>query len=118
MNLLDFVVIDADPTYDNRMDATLKVVHADSTLRLITLHAVTDLVLASHANKGTTEGHIVFLDHGLTQAMAEAHGRALNEAGGINLMQFAHAMCVPMFAEPSDGRMLEFAWDRIGEWLA
>ena len=45
-------------------------------------------------------------------------GMAIHEIGGLELMQAIHAGTQTMYKGPYDARILEFAWDGIGDWRA
>jgi hypothetical protein len=112
---LDFVQINTDPNYKQERDALWEAIKTDTFLRLEVLALACELVHISVNDTDRTENRQSFLDP-MKKKQIEGIGKRANELGGFRLMQAIAEIAAPHYAHPSDGRMLEFAWDGIGDW--
>jgi hypothetical protein len=112
---LDFVQVNIDPNYKQEMDALWEKIKDDAFLRLELLAMARELIHISMNDKDRTENRQSFLDP-MKKEQIEGIGKRANELGGFRLMQMVAEVAMPMYAHPSDSRMLEFAWDGIGDW--
>jgi hypothetical protein len=58
-----------------------------------------------------------FIPGGRADKRTQQIGRALDKAGGMDLMQQVHAAVSRRVVKRSAPRELDAAWDDIGEWL-
>lgn len=112
---VDFVQINVDPNYKQEMDALWDRIKLDAFLRLEFLALARELVQISVHDTDMTENRQSFLDPKKKEQI-EGIGKRANELGGFRFMQMVAEAAMPMYAHPSDSRMLEFAWDGIGDW--
>lgn len=108
-------VVSLDPGYEFRMVDQLIELRDNKEKRVLLLNTATRLIEISCTHPETGEDRNVFLCDEEKEEV-RALGTALNEAGGLTLMQFCCEFCREFFMGRSDARFLEFAWDGIGEW--
>lgn len=112
---LDFVQINIDPNYKKEMDILWVEMKNNPQLKLFVLRSVETLVMISSADHDMSEDRQSFLNPKLKDDLT-ALGTLINETGGFRLMQLIAEVAMPLYTHPSDSRMLEFAWDGIGDW--
>jgi len=112
--MFDFAIL-ADPGYHDRLKEMDAQVQASTELQNVVITAAALLIEISKADGDMTENRESFLEPELAKQVAEI-GEVLNEAGGFLLMQYVAEFSATKFRHPSDMRMLEFAWDGIGDW--
>lgn len=108
-------VVTLDPGYEFRMADQLIELKDNKEKRVLLLNTATRLIEISCTHPCNTEDRNVFLCDEEKEEV-RALGTALNDAGGLTLMQFCCEFCRELFMGRSDARFLEFAWDGIGEW--
>ena len=112
---LDFVQINIDPNYEKEMDILWVEMKNNPQLKLFVLRSVKTLVMISSADHDMSEDRQSFLNPKLKDDLT-ALGTLINETGGFRLIQLIAEVAMPLYAHPSDSRMLEFAWGGIGDW--
>jgi hypothetical protein len=108
-------IISLDPGYDYRMADQLLELRNNNEKRGLLLNTATRLIEISCNHPCNTEDRNVFLCDEEKEEV-RALGTALNDAGGLTLMQFCCEFCRELFMGRSDARFLEFAWNGIGDF--
>jgi len=108
-------IIELDPSYEDRMAIQLLELAENKEKRVLLLTTSARLIEISCSHPCNTENRNVFLCDEEKEEV-RALGTALNDLGGLNLMQICCEFCRELFMNPSDARFLDFAWDDIGDW--
>ena len=119
----DFIY-DMDPEFNDKMDETHKIVQSYSELIVLVDESVRMLIKVSEDDKDLTENRMVFVDEKIKPHVRNI-GEIIHKAGekhaegfGFRLMQYVASKAGLSFVDQSDSRVLEFAWNNIGEWQA
>lgn len=116
LNEINMIHIDLDPGFHDRMLKVHNEVMADRAKQLLIVESAEKLIRISAHNKTTGEDRDVFLTDPTEREITQEVGKALNEAGGFPLMQFAFHFISPLLETPLDARLLEVTWHGIGVW--
>ena len=115
---LGFAVITLDaPDAEVMLMNIRQRLNAEPDLRLMFMGAMSHLTFTSLSNKDMSEDRDVFLNE-KDKETTRQWGEMLNKYGGYWFMRYTAEHAGGLFRNSADSRMLEFAWDGIGEWRA